>query len=273
MNWPSFQHEAMATRFEIMVSGRDHEYARQAAAEAFRLLDRIESELSRFVESSDIARGNRLARGESCAIGEHALRCLLLAAELTVATGHAFDVSYASQRAAGQASDGPAYQLDLDGHRLISQVTRLQLDLGAIGKGYALDEMARLLREWNVARACLSAGTSTVVALDPPEGQAGWPVSVGGEILELANFALSGSGLAVQGRHIVDPRVGETAGRRESVWSAADSGAVSDALSTAAFVMNDDEIMALVQAHPEIGVAYLTEAGGLKRLGWFEARS
>jgi hypothetical protein len=51
MNWPAFSHEAMATTFQIFVAGRPMEYARQAAAAAFLELDRLENELSRFIET------------------------------------------------------------------------------------------------------------------------------------------------------------------------------------------------------------------------------
>src|ERR1017187_444868 len=81
-----FRHEAMATFFEITVAGREEAYARQAAGAAFRELDRLEGELSRFVESSDIARANRLAFGGSLVIGDDALECLLLAAGVAPST-------------------------------------------------------------------------------------------------------------------------------------------------------------------------------------------
>ena len=82
MTHPTFQHEAMATYFEIIIAGHEHEYARQASAAAFRELDRLENTLSRFIEFSDISRANRLARGESTTIGHDTLECLLIAADV-----------------------------------------------------------------------------------------------------------------------------------------------------------------------------------------------
>ena len=89
MNWPAFHHEAMATTFAIVIADHPRDYARQAAAAAFRELDRLESELSRYVESSDIARANRLAAGETISIGEDALHVLLIAADASLATDRA----------------------------------------------------------------------------------------------------------------------------------------------------------------------------------------
>src|SRR5687768_16744154 len=82
MTHPTFRHEAMATYFEIAIAGQQQDYARQAAAAAFRELDRLENTLSRYIESSDISRANRLARGETTTIEHDTLECLLIAADV-----------------------------------------------------------------------------------------------------------------------------------------------------------------------------------------------
>jgi len=263
MNLGEFQHEAMATTFAILIEGRPTEYARQAAASAFRELDRLETELSRFVESSDIARASRLARGESIVIGDDTLECLLLAEQVTAATRGAFDAAYASESSRGQPASEARFTLDPATHLLTSQTDRLRLDLGAIGKGYALDRMAEHLREWNVPCACLQSGGSTVLALAPPKGGTGWPVGLGGgSTVPLAHAALSGSGIAVKGLHLIDPQAGRAASRTTRVWAHAPTAALSDALSTAFFVSSDAEIAAFCAAHPGIG-AGLISGGGL----------
>lgn len=266
-----FRHEAMATTFELHLAGQEAVYARQAAAAAFRELDRLESELSRYVESSDIARANRLAPGESVTLGEDALQCLLTAAAVSAATDRAFDPAYASVPAGNPGHDAPLYSLDPAAHRLTSHAARLHLDLGAIGKGYALDRLAAVLAEWGVASACLQSGGSTALALAAPAGTTGWPVSLGGDetplSLPLAHSALSGSGTAVKGAHLIDPRTGQPAARTRRVWALAASAAVSDALSTAFFVMSDPEIAAFCAAHPEIGAAVQSPEGRLSCFG------
>jgi thiamine biosynthesis lipoprotein len=214
----TFSHEAMATTFSVFVAGVPAEYARQAAAAAFRELDRLENELSRYVESSDIARANRLAEGESLILGEDALRCLLLASRLSAATDRAFDPAYASLAPGRPFADQALYALDPARHELTSLTPRLHLDLGAVGKGYALDCMADLLREWTLTEVCLQSGGSTALALAPPAGLAGWPVGLGEgdsyRSLMLRDRALSGSGVAVQGAHVIDVRRGQPAQRQ-----------------------------------------------------------
>ncbi len=276
MNRHPFNHEAMATTFTIVIADHPRDYARQAAAAAFRELDRLETELSRYVESSDIARANRIGRGETISIGDDALQCLLLSAEVAAATGRAFDVTYASDFGETPADAPVPFTVDPSAHTLTSCAPRLHLDLGAIGKGYALDRLAALLEEWGITTACLSGGGSTVLALDAPAGSPGWPVGIGEDEshrgLDLTRCALSASGLAVQGEHIADPRTQSRPQRTRRTWALAPNAALSDAFSTAFFVSSDPEIAQICSAHPTIGAAWihhestLITAGTLKTL-------
>jgi FAD:protein FMN transferase len=266
-----YRHEAMATTFEITIAGQEEAYARQAARAAFRELDRLEGELSRFVESSDIARASRLEAGGAIVIGEDAMECLLIAAEIALETGRAFDPAYGSDRGPGLADDVPAFTLDPESHVLAARAGRLRLDLGAVGKGYALDRLAGVLGEWGVASACLNSGGSTALALDGPPSHAGWPVGLGeGDArreLALARSALSGSGLAVKGHHLIDPRTRGPAARALRAWASSPSAAVADALSTAFFVMGDAEVAAFCSAHPDVGAALARPDGSLELYG------
>ena len=88
-----FTHQAMATTFEIVVQHADKLYAQQAADAAFDELDRIEGELSRYIENSDVARINGLAAGQLLSLGLETFECLQISQKIHGQTGGAFDVT------------------------------------------------------------------------------------------------------------------------------------------------------------------------------------
>jgi len=88
-----FAHEAMAAPFEVFIAGEDREYARSFATTAFAEIDRLEGELSKFVETSDVSQINALRKGGSARVGIAAFECLQRAREAYDLTQGAFDVT------------------------------------------------------------------------------------------------------------------------------------------------------------------------------------
>jgi thiamine biosynthesis lipoprotein len=219
-----FAHEAMATVFEVLCAHDDAGYARQAAHAAFLLVDRLEQELSRFVANSDVSRINALAAGQDTRVSPSTLECLEIAQGLFEVTGGAFDVAIATGL--------DRLELVPEAFLVRAREGGARIDLGGIGKGYAVDRMAELLVEWGIGRALVHGGRSSVVALEPPPGTDGWPLTLsapwpGDERvlvrLETCRRALSASGTR-KGDHIVDPRT-RRAVRGRAAWVAL-SGAV-----------------------------------------------
>jgi len=261
-----FGHGAMATQFVFRVEHDDERYAGQLCQEAFHQIDRLETELSRFDPSTDIAGIGQLKPGETMVLTLDAFECLKMAQFVAADTNGAFDVTIGPVFAVWRESKGAptaealaaarertGWQLlmmDEDSHLVGVRKEGVQIDLGGIGKGYALDCAAEIFEEWGVTRALLSA-ESTVLALDPPEGKDGWTVNAD-ESVVLRQRALSGSGVAVQGEHIFDPRTGQPVRDRTQVWAFAPSGAWADALSTAFFVMSEAAIEDYCGQHVEV---------------------
>ena len=248
--------QAMATTFCISVA--DTDYARQAADAALAELELLEDRLSRFVEHSDVNRINRLKRDQSTVVSLDVFECLTIALRMYRETSTAFDIGYRSR---SRRPAGPGFTLDQADRTVHVLADDLQLDLGGIGKGFALDRMAVVLREWDIRSALLCASTSTLLAMEPPPGETGWPVHFGPPTDRreelLAKAALSSSGRTVQAHHIVDPRTGRAVHDRLRCWVRASGGATADALSTAMMVMSEAETRAFCRRHPEVAVYVL----------------
>ena len=238
-----FNHRAMATFFEVRIAGEERTYAAQAAQAALDLVDKLESHLSRFRTSSDIAQIAQLAPGETMRLCEPAFACLEIAKKMELATRGAFSATAAALQTQAAA---PNWSLLPEELAIRCESGRLQFDLGAIGKGFALDRIAELLRSWDCPSFLVVAGGSSILAGDAPKDAAGWSCGLGDDHaarrLCLTHTSLSGSGLAVKGSHILDPRTGRPALRQNRAWALADTAAESDALSTACMVLTEPEL-------------------------------
>jgi len=259
-----FSHEAMATVYEIYAVHPDEQYAAQAAQAAFDLVDRLEHELSRFQPNSDITRINQLAAGAQTRVTPSTLECLVIARHMFELTGGAFDVSIGT----GLASR----EFDPDELVVRASTSGVRVDLGGIGKGYAVDLVAELLEDWGLERSLVHGGFSSVLALAPPAGGEGWPLTLSDPRdpsrllarLSISQTALGASGVRKKD-HIVDPRSGDPARGRLASWvavarppAAPDGGprmapaTVADALTTAFMLLSVEKIHELCARTPGV---------------------
>src|SRR5580692_8921587 len=141
-----FNHRAMATYFEVRIADEERAYAGQAAQAAFDLLDKLESQLSRFRPNSDIAQIAQLASGEKLRLSEPAFACLELAKKMELATFGAFSATAAALQT---QTSLPQWLLLREEFAIQCESGQLQFDLGAIGKGFALDRIGELLQSWD----------------------------------------------------------------------------------------------------------------------------
>lgn len=188
---------AMATRFEIVLHGRDAVRLRAAAEEALDEIERLDAQLSLYRPTSEIAHLNRAAANGPVRVEPGLFRLLQRAKSLSGETGGAFDITVAPlmrcwgfmggtgklpgkrKLAAARVCVG-MHLVELDAENFTVRFVRdgVMLDLGAIGKGYALERAAMLLREAGVKSALLHGGTSTVCAIGAPPGQRAWKVAI-----------------------------------------------------------------------------------------------
>ncbi len=289
-----FADEAMGAVWGIVIAGVEAEYARGAAQAAFEELHRLETELSRFNPGSDVSRISRLKPGQAVKVGLDTLRCLEAAARIHAETGGAFDVTLGrlqdlwwpkegrerpptdAEIAEARRGAGMAHLvLDESEHAVGVSAGPLGVDLGGIGKGYAVDVMVELLREWSVPSALVHGGESTVFGLGAPPGASGWLISTYGPgkpvgtlaSARLLNRALSGSGSPPGARHVLDPRTGRPAEGNAAAWVVTDRATDADALSTAFLVMAPEQVERYCARHPGTSGMLLREDGEVWRFG------
>jgi thiamine biosynthesis lipoprotein len=246
-----FNHRAMATHFQVRIANEERSYAAQAAQAALDLLDGLESRLSRFRVDSDIAQLAQLVQGDTMRLSEPAFACLEISKRMERVTRSAFSATPAALQT---QTSLPQWNLVPEELSVRCESGKLLFDLGAIGKGFALDRMAELLRQWDCPSFLLIAGGSSTLAGDPPHEALGWSCGLGEDDapqrLLLTHASLSGSGLAVKGQHILDPRNGRPALRQNRAWAIADVAAESDALSTACMVLSEPELKDVLAQDP-----------------------
>jgi thiamine biosynthesis lipoprotein len=294
--WIRVQRRAMACRFEITLAGRDGSFV-PAARAALDEIDCLEAELSVFRETSIISELNRSAAREPTAAPHHVVDLLAHCQRLHEDTGGAFDITttplsrcWGFIRRQGRVPD----LVEIDAARACVGLDRVQLDshtcsvayersgielnLGAIGKGYALDRAGAGMRAAGVAHALLSAGRSSLLALGG-RGD-GWtidlvsPLLAGRPIatLQLRNAAVGTSGAGEQfviadGRrygHVIDPRTGWPAQGVLSATVVASDAATADAVSTAFLVGGPDLARRYCAEHRDV-LAVITPDDGSGR--------
>lgn len=274
---------AMACRVEVALAeedARDVAAARTALDEA----DRVERLLTVFRESSELSRVNREAPEGAEAVDAEVYALLRRCQHLHAETGGALDItSTPLSRCWGFLARKGQVPLDADietaralvGMRRVSfgdesrsirfERAGMQLNLNAVGKGYALDRMARMLRKDGVRHALLSAGGSSVVAVGGRRG--GWPIDIRSPLVSrsrIARLRLRGGALGTSGPgaqfviadgtrygHVIDPRTGRPARGVLSASVVAADGATADALSTAFFVGGCELAASYCGAHPD----------------------
>lgn len=267
-----FTHEAMNTTFALRLLGVDREQALGMARECFERLDLIESRLSRFVEGGDVSRINGMAAGETLYLSEECHQCLLLALDACARTEGLFDITLGTRiehRKSGSEEPEPPLIGKLIIHPDVAAITceepGREIDLGGIGKGYALDQLRQLLTDWGAEDALLAAGASSLLAFGPQS----WPVDLTGDSgamrIELKNQALSASGTGIQGCHIIHPwgPAAMPAVPSRRIWVTASSAALAEVWSTALMLIEPEEIPDFIAGNEDPSSVYADREGAV----------
>jgi FAD:protein FMN transferase len=308
----------MATRFEIVLHGEDHVHLRAAGEEALDEIERLEAQLSLYRNNSEISRINFRAAAEAVPVEPSLFRLFEQARRLSAETHGAFDITVAplmrcwgfmqgkgavptpAQLEEARASVGMRL-VELDERKFTIRFARegVMLDLGSIGKGYALERAAQFVRESGVTSALLQGGTSTICAIGSPPDADAWKIAIEGPVNEtssrqestrldkgqrermekqgdllavvpLRDTALSVS--AVWGKsftagaktygHVIDPRNGQPVEGALLAAAALESATETDAFSTALLIGGRAEFQSIAGARSDMRALLLTNEGG-----------
>ena len=290
--------KAMACEFEVVLNSGQYDTGTETALDALDLVEQLESELSYFRPDSEIGQINRSAFDEPVHVQERLFSLLQTADAIYRDTDGAFDLTatplwktWGFARGEGRLPSKEEIALSLEtvggslveldsAHRTARFLKAgVELNLGSIGKGYALDRVAELLDVGEIKDYLIQGGQSSVTAKgtrlsgsDPD----GWLVGLGHPLrpgtrlgyVRLRDSALGTSGSASQffrhkGRrysHIVDPRTGHPAEGVLSATVLAPDAATADALATSFFVMGPEKAADYCQSHPELAAILICPA-------------
>jgi len=288
---------AMATTFEIAIPHGSHPDPVAAGTDALDLIDELEDQMTVYRDHSELARLNARAATEFVEVEPRLFELFARCAAWTRETGGAFDIATgALTKAWGfYRRDGavpPAAELveamRATGfrHVVLDEARRavkfrlpgLELNLGAVGKGYALDRAVERLRaKWGVRAALLQGSGSSAYAIGaPPDSARGWPVrllhphapddSLGVVYLRDAGLGTSAATFqffTYKGKqlgHLLDPRTGWPAEGTACASAVAPTAAEADAMSTAAFVLGADGAERLTRLRPALGFVVLAQS-------------
>ena len=287
----------MACRFEVLLpAAATADVA--AARQALEHPDRLEQAWSVFREDSHLSQINRGAVDQPCQLDDELSALLRRCDHLSAATDGAFDITstplsrcWRLLQREGRVPEPEAIAeaRARTGRHLVEirasgasgwtvRFTRpgVELNLGAIGKGYAVGRVAAHLRQAGVAQALVSAGDSSIEAVGAPRG--GWPIALRGHDtgarLWLRQGALATSGAGEQGfehngvrlGHVLDPRTGWPARGVSRVTVVASDAADADALATAFFVGGPALAERFLTDHDDVLVIFNLDASARPRI-------
>lgn len=286
----------MGVDARIVLYCEDEVAARNAARLAFRRISDLDSVLSDYRANSELMQLCRAAGGEPKLVSNDLLNILERAQEISMASGGAFDITvgplvklFRAARSGGifpnKASINKAMtwigweKIIIDGSASTVKLKLLgmKLDLGGIGKGFAVDEAMKTLANIGINKCLIDLGGDIAVGAPPPDKKA-WIVSVkdGSKLKTTMNLLCKNSGIATSGdseqflksngkrySHIIDPRTGMALTNRIAVTVVAKDCTTADALASAISVLGPTETKKLLKKFPHtfVQIAFETSDG------------
>ncbi|MBO0862450.1 MAG: FAD:protein FMN transferase, partial [Chloracidobacterium sp.] len=265
--------QAMRARFEVRLCGDDEELLDAVAVAVIEEINRLDGVLSRFDPRSEISRINREAGVRPVRLDHEVFELLERCERSRRLTAGYFDVTASDNAAGGGAL--PALLLDSGSHTARFTRAGASIDLGGVGKGYALDRGREIMLRFGVTCGLLNGGSSSVLTVGAPPGGKGWPVDVRNPLtpdakpvarLELADQGFSCSAVRHPGQQrsdVLNPLTGRPLYGDAACVTQAASATDAEIFSTALLAMGRKEAKRFIEQAPCRGLV----------AGWFEPES
>jgi thiamine biosynthesis lipoprotein len=293
--WYREARDMMGTRVSVELWSEEPAQAEAGKAAVFEEMDEVNRLMNPWDPDSELSRLNREAHRGAVMVSQPVLDVITRSLHYSRLSGGAFDISFASAgqhydyraRVAPDAGtleqavakiDYTAIHLDPEAGTVAYGVEGLQVDLGGIAKGYAVDCAIDRLIELGIVSAVVSAGGDSrilgnlgerprTIGIRHPRKKDEFVV-----LIPLEDTAISTSGdyerffIDDEGRrvhHILDPKTGASSGAVQSASVLARHAVDSDALSTATFVLGVERGLALINSLPDIDAIIIDDKGVL----------
>jgi FAD:protein FMN transferase len=279
----------MGTIFEIAAYDQSPEHASNAIEKAFQEIVRLDNLLSNYKPDSALSNLNRSAHFQAEKVPPDLYRAIDQAVEFSRLSDGKFDISIAPLvnlwKAAlrGEGTPSQTQQEEVRGcigykkieltppDRISFRSSCLQLDLGGIGKGYAVDRAAEVLHSLGIRDALVNAGGSTIFAMGSPPDQKGWLVHLrdpsnkidpqvmlkDGSVSTSEQTAPSMLGNDSAG-HIIDPDTGMPLKTVFTVSAVTRTASASDALSTTLLLLGPTRGKALIKRMADVSAIWIS---------------
>jgi thiamine biosynthesis lipoprotein len=278
------QRFAMWTVVDVLAYHPSRTDAEAAIAKALEEVERLDGVLSNYEADSDISKLVRDARHKAVAVDSSLFDVIQRSVDLSKRSGGKFDVTIGpllsvwkkakeedrkptpEEIAAARKCVGYEKIESTPPDRILIHSDCVEIDVGGIGKGYAVERAMSILRASGIRNALINAGSSAIAAIGTPPDGKGWPVRLieggsGSRSLLLKDTSIATS---EQTGSIIDPLTGNPTSERMTVSVIAPSATLSDGLSTTLLLMSIDEGKKLLEHYEDVSAFWIAPGGQLK---------
>jgi FAD:protein FMN transferase len=284
----------MGTMFDIVAYHPTQADAQRAIERAMAEIERLDRVMSNFKPDSDLSRLVREGRNAFTTVEPSLFEVIQTSLEFSQRSSGRFDVTIApllrTWKDAAAEGRRPSDKNIAAARRCVGfekiemqppnrirfNSDCLEIDLGGIGKGYAVDRAIGFLKSDGIRSALINAGASSIASIGAPPGENGWPVQLGARVSGQNTLLLRDSTVSTSQQKfvpltfdpgafgdILDPRSGGPADSRLTVTVVAPTATMSDALSTTLLILSPTQGATLLQAFDGVSALWIAPNGML----------